>query len=360
MHDFLRSSRHSAASGPGTAHGVPAPPTRILGLLAIGYPLLLVGSTLALHLVGERWWLTTIALYLPRWPLILPLPFLTVALVARGRPVLLAIQLAALLVWLFPLAGLHLGMRQTATPGRRALRVLTMNIHSLVASSDIAAEVRRSHSDLILFQEAAGQTEAWWKREFPSYEWRVGGEFVFGSRYEIAEHTTPPPSAYGASDGTRRYVRYRVVLPGTELYVYNVHAPSPSRVFEHLGRGIESGPLTSSWPGRRAELQANALHRRELLEAIGSDARASARPAIIAGDTNVPDPSFVLTDAFRGYGDAFSTVGRGFGYTFPVGRSGPWLRIDRVFVSASVRSIDSRVTGASSSDHLGLIADLEL
>ena len=43
---------------------------------AIAYPLLLLVAAVALRFVGERWWVTTVALYLPRLVLGAPLPFI--------------------------------------------------------------------------------------------------------------------------------------------------------------------------------------------------------------------------------------------------------------------------------------------
>ncbi|HKO51506.1 MAG TPA: endonuclease/exonuclease/phosphatase family protein [Polyangiaceae bacterium] len=331
-----------------------------LRLLAVGYPALLLGIVLALRFVGERWWVTTLALYLPRWPLGLPLPFLGLALLVRRRPALLAMQLLALLIWLFPLAGLQLGTKQTATPGRQRVRIVTMNIHGSVGASSLSSELRRLQADIIVQQEAGGQTAAWWKREFPRYEWRVDGEFVIGSRFPIAASTMPPLSVYGATNEPARYARYRLLLPNAELSVYNVHPPSPSKVFERLRHGLERGPLQLWWPGVRDDLQANALRRRRLLEAVVADARDSAHPVIIAGDTNLPELSLVLANAFHDYRDAFSAVGWGFGYTFPVGRTGPWMRIDRIIADESIRYLDARVTNTLSSDHLGMVVDLEI
>ena len=47
---------------------------RLVRFLAVAYPVALLGLILAFRLVGERYWATTIGLYLPRIGYGLPLP----------------------------------------------------------------------------------------------------------------------------------------------------------------------------------------------------------------------------------------------------------------------------------------------
>jgi hypothetical protein len=55
-----------------------------LPMLAIGYPVALLIFMASLRFVGEKWWATTIALYLPRAPFFLPLLPLSIAIVWYG------------------------------------------------------------------------------------------------------------------------------------------------------------------------------------------------------------------------------------------------------------------------------------
>src|SRR5262249_3896652 len=67
----------------------------MLRMLAIGYPVALLIFIVSLRFVGEKWWGTTIALYLPRAPFALPLLPLVVAIVWLGPRKLLWTQLLA-------------------------------------------------------------------------------------------------------------------------------------------------------------------------------------------------------------------------------------------------------------------------
>ena len=91
-------------------------------MLAAGYLLGLVAVALALPLVGERWWITTALLYLPRFGFALPLPFVMLALVLFGPRRLLLLLPLPLLVLLFPIMGykLNLTADRLARPPRRA------------------------------------------------------------------------------------------------------------------------------------------------------------------------------------------------------------------------------------------------
>ena len=120
--------RESSGADPGASQGVaPAPRRRtarlpalarsIVNLSAVVYPLALLAIVGALRLLGERWWVTTIALYLPRIGFALPLPLLILALLVARSYRLLLTQAVAGLVLLFPLMGLHVGGARTAGAG---------------------------------------------------------------------------------------------------------------------------------------------------------------------------------------------------------------------------------------------------
>src|SRR4051812_7884499 len=82
-----------------------------LTLLGVGYPLALLLLVLLLRLVGDDWWVTSVALYLPPLGFALPLPFVALALLLAQRWRLLAAQLVSVWLLLFPLMGLALSWR---------------------------------------------------------------------------------------------------------------------------------------------------------------------------------------------------------------------------------------------------------
>lgn len=99
----------NVAPAPGRRKRLAALARSIVNLSAIVYLLALLAVVAALRLVGERWWVTTVALYLPRIGFALPLPLLVVALLVARSYRLLVTQLLAAFVLLFPLMGMHVG-----------------------------------------------------------------------------------------------------------------------------------------------------------------------------------------------------------------------------------------------------------
>lgn len=325
----------------------------VLAVATVAHAALTLAFVLALRYVGEASVPTTIGLYLPRWPFALPLPILMFALAWSGRRWLFGLQVLTGLCWLFPLQGLHLGSARSAAPGHRSLRVLSFNIHSKARSPALLSALRGAKADLLVLQEGDMEDAAFWKSELGDYEWAVRDQFILGSRFPILE--VSKAFARGAA-----YVCYRVELPEGPVHLYSLHPPSPRLTMsELLTQEITRDPA-KLWRAR-ADIRANASDRERQLRVVTDDARSSKLPVIIAGDTNLPDLSPVLARTFAGFQDAFSESGRGFGYTFPTNHGfGPWMRLDRVFVNHAFRVLDFTTLPPSGSDHLPVLAVVEL
>src|SRR5581483_3659310 len=127
----------------------------LLRIVAFGYPLALLGVVIAFRFVGERFWMLTAALYLPRLGFALPLPFITIwILLARAHRLLLTQLVAALLI-VFPLMGLSLSTGARPTPGVFQFRVLSFNIDADAFGVEaILRPILKANADLILLQEA--------------------------------------------------------------------------------------------------------------------------------------------------------------------------------------------------------------
>jgi endonuclease/exonuclease/phosphatase family metal-dependent hydrolase len=138
---------------------------------------------------------------------------------------------------------------------------------------------------------------------------------------------------------------------------------SPREALDRLrGKGISE----ELWSGRLLrftnppDLAANSALRLAQLKAVADDARRSPYPVIIAGDTNLPQLSWVLRHVLSDFRDGFDEVGSGFGYTYPISRRGPWMRIDRILAGPGLRFYAFEVVEPPVSDHLAVVADLEL
>jgi endonuclease/exonuclease/phosphatase family metal-dependent hydrolase len=92
---------------------------------------------------------------------------------------------------------------------------------------------------------------------------------------------------------------------------------------------------------------------------FSSLAGGETEPVVIAGDTNLPGLSLVFARYLSGYQDGFEKAGWGFGYTYPTNKNRPpWMRIDRILATASLRFERFEVGASSASDHRCVVADI--
>jgi vancomycin resistance protein VanJ len=336
--------------------------TATLRSLAIGYPIALIIFTLALRLIGERWWGTTIALYLPRLPFALPLLPLTAAIVWMGPRRLLWTQVAATAL-LLELTGLHLAWPPSATPGAFHLRVVTCNINAgALGLERILKPLRATNPDVILLQAVEPNGYPKLRTLVPGYYVRESGQFWLASRFPIADMIEPPMQLNGGAQRSMRFVRYRITTPAGPVVLYNVHPISPRDGLEGVrGDGLRQQFLRGELFNTRARtlVAQNTSLRLTQLQAIVASARESGDPVLIAGDTNLPGLSWAFAHWLGDYTDGFSAAGTGFGYSFPA-PGNPWMRIDRIMADQHFRFSDFRVINSYISDHFAVMADLEL
>jgi vancomycin resistance protein VanJ len=337
---------------------------RLLRFAAIAYPLALLALIVSLRWIGERWWVTTTALYLPRWPFAAPLPLLVLALVLAGPRRLLITQAAALLL-LIPLLGVTLSLPRHAG-GANHLRILSLNVNGSASTADeLAAEVLGIGADVAVFQEAHEEGPAALAAKLPAYHMQTLGQFVLVSRYPILEMVDPPMISYRGVLRSAHALRFRLLGPKGPFRVYVVHPPSPREGLSELyGDGlkteIETGRILENARAFGLITTVAGLRKAQMC-AVGAEASASTEPVIIAGDTNLPGLSWAFAECLGKFQDGFAKVGNGLGYTFPsTKRRRPWMRIDRVLADDRFRFLHFEVTPAMRSDHRGVIADLEL
>jgi endonuclease/exonuclease/phosphatase family metal-dependent hydrolase len=153
---------------------------------------------------------------------------------------------------------------------------------------------------------------------------------------------------------SRGYLQCVVDARGVEIDVVTAHFISPRHA------------LSSAREGQSAaidEWRVNLEERVSQAETLAGDVRARRRPLILAGDLNAPQSSIVMRALLAtGLRDAFSTAGKGYGYTWGhsllAGLS--FLRIDHILVSPEIGVVECFVGGAQASPHRPVIADLYL
>jgi endonuclease/exonuclease/phosphatase (EEP) superfamily protein YafD len=330
-------------------------------LLALAYPIALAAIILAFRYVGERWWVTLVAMYLPRIGFALPLPFVVIAVLLWGSRRLMALQGLSILLIVFPLMGLTPGTgRLSGQAAGPVIRLVSYNVGlGALGIRGVVAQIRELSPDLVLLQDASANTERDLREAFDGWEVRLDGQFFVASRYPILDAWNPPLIIHQVGTGTAHFVRYTLQTPLGVVDVFNTHPTSPRQGLEEVrGSGLReeilSGRLLAGKASRPVEL--NAYRRQRQVESLAAAAGTSPHPVIIAGDTNLPGLSWVLAERLGRFRDAFSEAGLGFGYTFPARR--PWMRIDRILTNGQLRAVDFRVGDAVASDHRCVFAIL--
>jgi len=336
---------------------------RLVRFLAIAYPVTLLALVIVFRLAAERFWATTIGLYLPRVGFALPLPFLALLVAWRLPWRWLLTQLVALVLVLFPVMGLRLPGAASPTAGAFHLRLLTFNVATGSFGTDkIIAELQASNADLILLQETNPDQYAELRKSLPGYFHQDSGQFWLSSRYPLEEMDQPPMIPHLGKMRSPRFVSYVLETPVGRVRLFNVHIISPRDALDEVhGEGLKSEVLS----GRlfRGAAASSVVDNTDLrvaqLAAISEGAHRSADPVLIAGDTNLPTLSWALGHYLGDFQDGFSKAGSGFGYTFPAGRR-TWMRIDRVLADDHFRFLGFNVLRTRASDHYAVTADLEL
>jgi vancomycin resistance protein VanJ len=322
-------------------------------MLAIGYPLALLIFILSLRFVGEKWWATTIALYLPRAPFVVPLLPLVIAIVWLGPRRLLWTQMLAVGL-LLTLMGFRVAWPTPPTPGALHLTIVSCNVNGGALGVDrILRPLKDRDPDIILLQEVNSMDWPRLRQLAPAYNVQELGQFWIASRWPIAFAMARYP-----------FAQYRINTPAGPIALFNVHPISPREGLETIrGDGIRHQFLRGDLFNTRARAvvaRNTKIRLTQLQEIVESAGTYAAGPVIIAGDTNMPDLSWAFANLLGEYGDGFSEAGSGFGYSFPSPRD-PWMRIDRVMADRRhfrFRSFD--VINKYISDHFAVTSELEL
>jgi vancomycin resistance protein VanJ len=308
---------------------------------------------LALRLVGEDWWVTTAALYLPRLVFALPLPCFVLGLFWLGFRRLLYGQVLAGALLLI-LNGWVVPLPTGGTDGAPELRVLSFNVDSGNAGlSAVVSAITAQTPDVVLLQEVlhrAPELARMLSAHYPHVEHST--QFVIASRFPILSRTDPERLRFYDRERSPRFMRYVVETPLGAIAFYNIHPISPRGtlqvyrvrdafyVLRHR-RFHTSDPVY--------DVQTNAALRTLQVAAVAAAARRETIPVVIAGDTNLPHLSKIYEHEFSEFRDGFREAGWGFGYTYP--SKFPWLRLDRILTSRSLRFTAFDVGCEGASDH---------
>jgi endonuclease/exonuclease/phosphatase family metal-dependent hydrolase len=332
--------------------------------LGVAYPLTLVLLVVLMRCVGEGWAPTAVLLYLPRLGFAAPLPFVLLGLIAFQQRRLLWVQVGSVAVLVFFLMGFTLPWPHGADRAAPTLRVLSYNIDSARAGAERVVEEIDAHApDIVLLQEVGNptQVEALLRARYPVVE--SSTQFIVASKYPVVATTDPDKLPYDGRLRSPRYLERQFDTPLGHIAVYDVHPLSPRDSFLKIrGAGLRHEILSGRvFRSENARAVDENFGLRELqVETFARAAAAETVPVIIAGDTNLPGLSRTFGRHLSGYIDGFRSASWGFGYTYPVGKHWPWMRLDRVLATPELRFVRFEVGTSTASDHHCVVADLQL
>ena len=296
--------------------------------------------------LGDVWWLGTVALFAPRWPLLVPLAIVAgLSLVFCHK--LLRIQLACLVLITMLVMGFSIP-QPYRPPGNGAfrIRILTANIgHASVEK--LRRVIQEESPDVIALQEY---------RRVPIEQlagsgWYcdAGSGVIVLSRYPILQSevmTGDRVSRWG-----RVAVRSQLATPAGNIWVCSQHLNTPRHGFEELTvtrRGVTGIEAVNMVIDQR-DRQSKSI--RQWLDGL-------TEPTIVAGDFNMPTESYFYRRDWSSLQDAYLITGFGYGNTWFSSWHG--VRIDRVLADDHWRIVDCHVAASTDGDHRPVVADLTL
>ncbi|MGH7436965.1 MAG: endonuclease/exonuclease/phosphatase family protein [Polyangiaceae bacterium] len=332
--------------------------------VALAYPVLLAVFAVVLTFVGESWWVSSAALYLPRVAFAVPLLLLVALLVLTKNHEWLWTQAVAALVLLFPVMGLVVplpNLPRPATADRPHVRVMAFNIDSAAAGVDaLVDEIDHYSPDVLILVEIGAVEELTRALEarYRTVDW--AGQFLTASRYALVSRVDPERVAFGGRQRSPRFLVETLDTPLGAMTFYVVHPISPRDDLPALAGAhgfrtlFSAGHLNATdGPGR---VEANSGLREAQIRATMELASHDPGPFVVAGDTNLPGLSRVARQYFASLSDGFPSAGAGFGYTYPAKH--PWMRIDRILASSQLEFTRFEVGSSKNSDHLCVVGDL--
>ena len=334
----------------------------VRALLCAGVAFVACATTL-LTLTQRAWtqgpWWLELSRYLPYPLFLIPAVLALVASFWLGRAWVLA-SVVSLMLWLTLGMGLQWNRGEA---GAERVRLMTYNIKVFNAMQQreglyaLDLEVARYDPDILVMQDADGLLVA---RSDPAltqgavfglpYVYALG-QYVVASRYPLGQCG---PGQIGFGNQSHRYVRCVVSVRGQDLNLVTAHFQSPRAGLVAARReGLDGA---DDW-------QRNLDDRLTQATSLARDLASSNRPLVVAGDLNAPESSPVIQTLLQiGLRDAFSSAGRGYGFSYghSLRRGYDFLRIDHILVSTDIGVMDSFVGQSAASDHRAVVADLIL
>ena len=292
---------------------------------------------------GEDWWATSLLTYGPQVQWIAPPALALIVTLAARRGFLSLLNLAALAMALFFIAGFQLNAPISAPEDAQTLRVATWNVYGRTRDVEmVESRLRSWEPDVVCLQESALRT---FDGLLPESESAHVADLRTYVRGTITNVETPTIGLHAP----RRMLVVEAETAAGPVTIINVHIPRALE-FDGTPRELE---LLAQYMQEGVAIRDNKFdHILDLLPEAG--------PAILAGDMNTPPASRFWRRTSEHLTDAFDAAGRGFGHTFIWRRHLSLLRIDYIWTGGGIRPLHCWIEPARPSDHRPVIADLQM
>ncbi|MBD3292607.1 MAG: hypothetical protein GF393_06755 [Armatimonadia bacterium] len=293
---------------------------------------------------ADRWWLTAPLTWAPQ----LQWAFLPAALalwsVLASKPRWLAVNLAATAFIVLGPAGLETGSPRTPT-GDTILAV-THNLAGRVQMTPKLSDHWVHQADVLCIQEAAADGFARLLTEERGFDQAATSDVRTFVRGRILR-----TEAIGPAPGIgREFLACHARIRGRDVAILNVH----------FATNVHHSRLSRSPAGVREYLRGAVNARAGHCKLVQDWLDVQEAPTLVLGDFNTPPTSAYYRRLAAQATDAFSSVGRGPGYTYMVGGSIPVFRIDYVWCANGMTPVSCGTGGEWASDHKWVEACVEL
>lgn len=337
-------------------------------LMSCIYVVMVVVYLLARWLIGDTYWQVSFVNAFAHWFVVPSFVLLPAALLMRMRRVALSLlPIAAIgIVWFAP----YFIPKSHPIPQGETFRVVTLNVW--VSNYDVERVgnwIQSTHADLVMLQEIS-----------PEYATDVLPNLMRKYPY-IARQ--PDPKRLGDNVTLSRYP----IVSSEYLDLGIPQHPSPLRlVVNTLSGRIAIYNLHLDWPGGQGRTAPGVFDRffqseDFLQKALGYDEsirnqqidrlleiwQQETYPFIIGGDFNLSTSSLTYNALAANLHDAFREGGWGIGGSWPASGTHnlpifipPLLRLDYIWHSDGLRTLNAWQGSPVGSDHLPLIAELEI
>jgi endonuclease/exonuclease/phosphatase family metal-dependent hydrolase len=224
------------------------------------------------------------------------------------------------------------------------ITVMSYNLHQAFGMDnkldmeEILATIREADPDIVGFQEAdAGRVPSlsvdevlWLSRKLNMYSaygpsWGNTYGVAVLSRYPLVEHRR---YLLASQEQQRACLETEIDVRGRTLTFFSVH------------------------------LGLNITEREAQLDEVLAYTAAAHTPQVLVGDFNATPDSHEIGRVLDQFDHSFAVAGSGDGYTSPA--DAPEKTIDYIFVSPGVKVLSARVISSLASDHLPVIAEIEI